>query len=948
VRRPMTERAPRDSDSAQPQRSPRFRMGQRSATASALPTLPAAGAVSVPATSHETSPPPPPRRESANRQPPRGEPQARSDGSAAASSPGASKIKKAQPVYVVARESYEAESANHISLTRGDRVLLLKTSGDTFVGRTDFGDEGVFPAHVVAPEGETQLRRTPVDKKKVSLKEKMAVTLHSAASSAKSTAQAFSKSAKESGQKVVQRGKGIIAARSGAIKPVENVASREVHSSAHHLLHEELLRDRPELDGLFRVLLHCVVRPGIVAAVRRRRTLALTNPIPVKVRGGEVMLQQSAPKETQWVTFAHLMRSFGVTDVVENDAGWKKERSGEFGEAVNKFVESFFLLKELGGTQSQMCEESEVVHALLYAHLPKGHVLRRESDTHEGRTDERVVVLVCMIILRRGGLASESIFRSGLHEEASNALHEAIESNNEEAIETADCDVAAALLLRLLTPAMLPPLEECVKANDWSRAEEALLRCLCTAHLSLLVFLAAFFRLFRHADIVVVLVETLFPGCEPSQIQPLQDFVALILQHMPQHLVGEAAVGYHVVVTSRTTKKQARGKVQSYEKDKHRYIVRLLNGSDVAVKGSVDTVEWLQWGNLPDVPLLREAHLAPLVLEDWSGHRHPLHCMLEYYDTQAPEVMAFEAKLLGDEAFVVALIQSLDADKNRKHCLLGTVKTMVEVCCHRSLEMEFLEKVVAHFVQEEVRETESLGTLFRGSSAASRIISAFIDVVGGAMLKRCLSAPFGELLTADAERMIDKESLELGQEGGGAGGGEEDVPYEFIAQHAAALMAAIVEAKNELPLAVRRCCGLVAEIVSAKFADEEEHARRLAVGNVLFLRFFVPAMMSPVEAGLVPPGTVISSSVQGHSKVLTAAIQCIANQTAFSSAKASAVLNDLFIVPERERTIIFLEEVCAIDEVDPVASAAISPALFETSLFSVLLTSYLLKPDSLE
>jgi hypothetical protein len=77
-----------------------------------------------------------------------------------------------------------------------------------------------------------------------------------------------------------------------------------------------------------------------------------------------------------------------------------------------------------------------------------------------------------------------------------------------------------------------------------------------------------------------------------------------------------------------------------------------------------------------------------------------------------------------------------------------------------------------------------------------------------------------------------------------------------------------------LPGSVRRCCALVADIVAERFPEEEELGRRVAVGSVLFLRFFVPAVMSPVESGLLPASyTGLSPSVVSHLRYITAAIQ---------------------------------------------------------------------------
>lgn len=115
-----------------------------------------------------------------------------------------------------------------------------------------------------------------------------------------------------------------------------------------------------------------------------------------------------------------------------------------------------------------------------------------------------------------------------------------------------------------------------------------------------------------------------------------------------------------------------------------------------------------------------------------------------------------------------------------------------------------------HFVRLELNDTQSLGTLFRGSSVASKCLSAFVNVVAGHVLKPTLANALGEvrggfsflfsllvltsfsspsikkLVVAESERQIDKESAARNSNTGSSGAeeeaAEEEVSFEFVAQ----------------------------------------------------------------------------------------------------------------------------------------------------------------------
>jgi hypothetical protein len=439
-------------------------------------------------------------------------------------------------------------------------------------------------------------------------------------------------------------------------------------------------------------------------------------------------------------------------------------------------------------------------------------------------------------------------------------------------------------------------------------------------------------------SIIPILINCVFEDELSSESQViLEDFLAIVLQNFPTHLFRENAVNYNCVVTSKNAKKNASGRIVGYEEAKNRYVVKLDLEEQKTVLVKWENIEFGTWGSYEETPLLTECFLTPILLgQDMDVG--PLNILEAFYNNNFET--KFEAQLLRGK-LSMGLVRLLDADQEKKRCLLGTSKAIIEIFCYRNMEKKFLDKVMRVFVAEEVENTESLGTLFRGNSVATRVISAFIDVVGSAMLKECLSACMEDLVSFDLERIRKMEAAQ-------ADGTEEETdepPYPFIAEMAKMFIDRILDFADLLPKAVRRCCALCAEIVTEKFADDEEFSQRLCVGNIIFLRYIIPAIMSPVEAELLPAGTVLSGSVQSVLKNLTSSIQCLANQTTFSEAKPSFVLNELFLEKEKVRVNEFLDSIVAIEEGEP--SASVSAETYNLAFSRVVTSAYILGPEDL-
>ncbi len=278
------------------------------------------------------------------------------------------------------------------------------------------------------------------------------------------------------------------------------------------------------------------------------------------------------------------------------------------------------------------------------------------------------LVLLGLLCLHGGAVGNPGVFEEvHLVDQAQiDELLEAIDCENEEFLLSIDCSVVAAAFVKSIQGVFLSA-EECVRgAQDWSKAEEAMIG-FSGERLNNLVFLAAFFRMFRSSFFDVMSVVF---GAEHPQIQAIQDFFALFVRHMPPHGIGESAAGWNVLVTSKNSRKQAKGVVLSVDKtDKIRYLIKLSNGQQVLVKS--ENMEWLTWGPLEDeIPLLKEAFLIPWIVSNNSGMAHPLTLMLQYYDGQQP--LELEQKLLEDSSAVIAFIDSVENAK--KQCLVQVLK----------------------------------------------------------------------------------------------------------------------------------------------------------------------------------------------------------------------------------------------------------------------------------
>lgn len=879
---------------------------------------------------------------------------------------------------IVKAQGYTGVEASEISLTPGERVLVLRAApvSGMLVGRTDAGEEGMFPAVAVemAPRAASPPSGRAVNQPRArTLKESLAQTI-SVAKSKGEKAMAATKSAAVKANKVLQKGKERIAQR-GRSGSASSHADKDKSISAHHFVFDGWV-GHPEMEAWTWLIMDAVVRPVVSQRIEDERQQRMARPVVLKAgMVDEVFVDPAQPLADAdvWKLYSHLATSVGLEPATGLDMDDLREH-------VKRFA-LFLGHATMGGGASNASSRHQMLKFLALLHRQR----MRPSNVMSSLMPP-TAILLCLLALEGGALCSPDAFRAIPDDDELETLRAMIE-DGALLSEPPSCVAASYMLLEWIKErTVFSSYEACASASSDPVKVEEMFLALPAVSRDLLVLLCSFFRLFRHfsathgltvSAIVALLANALIADPVASEDPTdgaagsggtegdVNEFVATLLQVVPAHLVAESAIGYEALVASQHKgRKSATGRIIGFDAEKRRYLVALHDPpSEFYVKER--HMEWLHYGNLPLIPHLAPLFFAgmvpPLVAGERKGalaQRPPLQQLTDYYDPECQGVSESRAKGTGstgveclfenDCALSVQLLEALAIDTTHRQCILATAKALALVFLHYGRDGLFASRLVTSFVDREIAETPQLSTLFRGNSTASRLLSAFLSVAGQALLQR-LRVPLMHMVNADAQ-----VQARLAREGAGssnANGGPSDdrsslnadeVPaatedFSFVAHHATAVLDAIVGTASSFPNAVRKLLLRVGDACETQFSSEP-NARAIALGGVVFLRFFGPALLSPLEFGLVD--APLSASAQRVLVLITSAITVLANQTSFAASKPSHALNELFVERSRARVVEFLEQCQRVPQNVFIAPSAVSKEQCDEAYIALLTTRF--------
>jgi len=177
--------------------------------------------------------------------------------------------------------------------------------------------------------------------------------------------------------------------------------------------------------------------------------------------------------------------------------------------------------------------------------------------------------------------------------------------------------------------------------------------------------------------------------------------------------------------------------------------------------------------------------------------------------------------------------------------------------------------LLQQFIAEEVKNTESAGTLFRSNSMVSKMFKFYSRLIGLPYLYETVGPELNELIEQELGLEVDPEKMEEGTD-------LDEMRWTLMAQ-SQKILKSIVNSVDKCPPQFRLLFAHLKKCVAERYPESVN----TTIGGFIFLRFFCPAVSSPEAYGIVeePP----SASSRRLLILITKVLQNLSNDVEFGS-----------------------------------------------------------------
>lgn len=287
------------------------------------------------------------------------------------------------------------------------------------------------------------------------------------------------------------------------------------------------------------------------------------------------------------------------------------------------------------------------------------------------------------------------------------------------------------------------------------------------------------------------------------------------------------------------------------------------------------------------------------------------------------KVQCREERILDSQFYTpfVEFMLSIVDDKKPEECAALTALEEVMTMDRNSVAHALVRFYLAHgsvlplldiLTLREINNTTVTSTLFRGNSLASKSVDQFMKIVALPYLHSTISPVIDAIYTE--KKLCELDCDQLRPNNKSSAGKVVESSVGILADYAQQLMESVFSSVGQCPPLLRMALRQLWARVAERFTGPENtNVPYLAVSGFLFLRFFVPAILSPKLFALRDEHP--DQRTERTLKLLAKVIQNISNLQEEMEAKEPYMHPMNFMMPEgvlRVRS--FIQELVQIDQ----------------------------------